>query len=159
MNRKQLSLYIATFVLAVIVVATLTILSLFPKSAPTPKPTPAASVQIVHGVGLYASLPPQVLDKTNLSQHPDGTHIQQTITPSDQAMINRDNTVGEFIKHLPYSGKTFRLYYDIDTNSFIVSFLKSQFSQANADFDKLLKDNGIQNRNWLYNLTVKQLTY
>lgn len=160
MSRKQLLVYLIAFIVSALVVISLFIASLFSEKPATQiidiSPSPAAPVR---GIGSFPSLPPQAVDLQNASAHPNGTYLQQTITPADQKIIQQDYLVGQLIKKLPFHSELFVLRYDIETNSFVVSFIKEKIDEANQSFDQFLKDNRIENRNWLYNLNTKNQTY
>lgn len=160
MSRKQLLVYLVAFIVSTVVVVSLFIASFFSKEPSTQiidlSPSPTAPLR---GVGSFPSLPPQAVDLPAATAHPNGTYLQQTITPADQKIIQQDYLVGQLIKKLPFHSELFVLRYDIETNSFVVSFIKDKLNEANQSFDKFLKDNSIENRNWLYNLNTKNQTY
>lgn len=159
MSRTQLALYLAAFVLATIVVFTLVLFSFFSKSSSPPvisvSPLPSSYAR-----GIPAnSLPPQVIDTVGVSKHPNNNTPQQTMTEVSEKLVTQDQQVGQLIKKLPFHSELFVLRYDIETNSFVVSFIKDKLNEANQSFDQFLKDNSIENRNWLYNLNIKNQTY
>ncbi len=160
MSRKQLLVYLVAFILSALVVVSLFIASFFSTEPANQiidiSPSPTSPLR---GVGSFPSLPPQAVDLPSASAHPNGTYLQQTITPADQKIIQQDYLIGQLIKKLPFHSELFVLRYDIETNSFVVSFIKDKLNEANQSFDQFLKDNSIENRNWLYNLNIKNQTY
>lgn len=159
MSRKQLLLYLIAFIISAVVIVSLLISSFFSRPSEQVINVAPSPFGILRGVGQFPSLPPQVIDNTSLSSHPNGSNIQQTITPEDEIGIKRDQLIGELIKKQPIHSELFVLRYDIETNSFVVSFIQDKVTEANKAFDQFLKDNHIENRNWLYNLSIRTQTY
>lgn len=71
----------------------------------------------------------------------------------DQEQLNRDSKVGQLIHQLPYSGQFFTMDYSFSSNQFVVTIQQGQESQSNQELDLFLKQNGIENRSWIKNLT------
>lgn len=66
----------------------------------------------------------------------------------------RSYLVGKLINILPYGTTLFTLSYDIDKDLFALSLKKDSVEDANKSFDLFLKENGIESRTWIENLTV-----
>lgn len=107
-------------------------LSPLPKSVPVFSPSPSASPSI-------GPLP---------------GHSYTYSSDEDVAQRRRGEAVAQLIKKLPYNGADFSLQYSFEKNTFIVTLDKNNTPAANAEFDKFLNENGIENRDWLYNLEV-----
>ncbi len=96
-------------------------------------------------------------DETYNSPNRPRDGIYQTITPDGEQMLKKDALIGQLINKLPHSTNTFTLTYDFEGNKFVFSYAPELEKEANKDFDEYLKENGIENRDWLYNLTVFKL--
>lgn len=89
-------------------------------------------------------------------QTPETGKDYQIITDEDKQEIDRDNAVGILIGNLPYQGQYSSLRYDIKKNNFVLIVKSNNRTAGNAEVDLFLKNNGILNRDWLYNLVTEE---
>lgn len=90
-----------------------------------------------------------------LAQGEDYQKSLPQIREAEKEQLRKDSLVGIFIQKLPYFGKSFSIGYDIDTNQFIAQIKQGEEQVGNEELDQFLKENGILDRSWLKNLTVK----
>jgi hypothetical protein len=84
---------------------------------------------------------------------------QEEINKSGDPQLKKDKLVSQFMDTLPYQGRFGRVVYTIDDNRVTLYFNPQQKEQALAEFDELLKRNGIESRDWVYNLFIKADLY
>ncbi len=60
----------------------------------------------------------------------------------------------KLINKLPYVGVLFSLSFDVDNDVFNLVLSKSNIGGANGEFDLFLKNNKVDSRSWIENLTV-----
>ena len=77
-----------------------------------------------------------------------------TWTPDRQEKERRSYLVGKLINILPRETVLFTLSYDIDKDLFALLLKKNSVDDANKSFDLFLKENGVDSRLWIENLTV-----
>ncbi len=147
MNRFQMFLMIFIIILAFIVFISFIFFSNAPFPS-EPTPIPSASTTPVQ----------RVIDDKSVELHPNNG-VYQTISSAAAEQIDQDTKIGQLIKKLPHRSENFSLVYDIDTNSFIAELSPTRRAQANRELDQFLEENGIMDRDWLYNLSIKQQTY
>ena len=75
-------------------------------------------------------------------------------SPQDQEKNRRSFLVGSLIDKLPYYGKNFSIIYDTSINVFFLYLNPSNIAGGNKDFDAFLKQNGIDERSWVENITI-----
>jgi hypothetical protein len=152
---KKYWLFITVTILVFLIFSTLVLLNLTkptPSIKPTISPKPATTYNPVGTSAPIASLSPST--PTQIKRPETGTDYQ-VITPKEEQKIDQDNAVGQLIKKLPYQSANFSLEYEFSTNKFTLTLNQNNLTAANNEFDQFLKDNSIQNRNWLYNLRTK----
>jgi hypothetical protein len=149
MSKFQIILIISVILLALIVLISFVFLSFRPSKGPSLEASTMPSMQSTQ----------RTIDKDNVKLHPQQGGVYQTISSEAAQMIDRDRKIGQFIKKLPHRAENFSLIYDIDTNSFIAELSSARRAQANRELDQFLQENGIMERSWLYNFTIKQQTY
>ncbi len=153
--RKEFIGYFIVIGVVLLIIVSFTFFSLFNQNnstSPTVSPVPISSTAQVN-----PSLSPLQVDTSNLEFHPNSSVIAQTIAPSAQQLLDKDTLIGNLIQNLPHVGVSFNLEYDYATNVFTVNLSKNNLTQANEEFDNYLKQNQVENRNWLYNLKTNTL--
>lgn len=108
------------------------------------KPTPPSPIQT-----FTVPSPAQIISK------PVPGEAYQSISTADEEQIKKDEIITQLIKKLPYLGTNFSFNYNLSINQFVLVLKTGQEQEGNAEFDKFLKDNQIENRSWLKNLVVK----
>lgn len=78
----------------------------------------------------------------------------QTYTKETKKKAAKEEKIRKFFKKVPIETEDFTLTYSYSDNSFTLNYLEKDKTNANFKFDQLLKDNGIEERDWLYNLKV-----
>lgn len=137
---KQNIVYVLAFAA---IVFGLTVI-LIPKPPPPPGPEPIVTF----------SPSPAGFPQTNAIR-PQGGEKYQSLSDNDQNQLRKDELVGELIKKLPHRGTTFTFIYEISINQFLLSLPAGREESGNIEFDQFLKNNQIENRDWLKNLTIK----
>lgn len=99
--------------------------------------------------------PPGQIDTENLNRHPTTRTPAQIITKEGQEVLDNDFKIGQLTKKLPYTGEKFTLSYDFDKNSFTVLIDQSEKEEGLKELDDFLNQNGIKDRNLLYNLSIQ----
>lgn len=150
-SRTNLIVYFLAILLVFIVLVTAAFFSFRDSFRREARPLPASSPEATP-----VRLLPEVIDQDNLQFHPTEGVPAQKITEEDKKIFNKDRLIGQLIKKLPYQGQLFKLEYDYSNNSFTVSLDNSDSAKANSELGAFLKDNQIENRNWLYNLEVRK---
>lgn len=79
----------------------------------------------------------------------------QKINEEEKSLLEQDSKVAAFINKLPELGINFTAAYDINTNSVTVTIPSDKVAEGNKEFDAYLQANGIKERSWIQNLTVK----
>ncbi len=129
MDIKKISFYLALILLSIII--------------------------IVFFISVGKSPSPPSIPKPNLKYSED----QKNIWASEAPQINRDATVGQLVKKLPYSGQYFRFYFDYPTARFILELDSNHIDEGNKNFDAFLKENKVEERSWVQNLTIKNVDF
>lgn len=105
--------------------------------------------------------PPQAIPVFSPSPNPSasiGPLPGQSYTYSSEAdAIKRKQgeAISQLIKKLPFKGSSFSLEYSFENIEFIAVLNSDNLTAANQELDQFLKDNGIADRNWFNNLTIK----
>lgn len=76
-----------------------------------------------------------------------------TASPEDIKKAKESYLVGQLIPALPHHGTNFSLYYDFSKNQFILYLNPFATSEGSVEFDAFLKQNGVEDRSWIENLT------
>ncbi len=92
---------------------------------------------------------------TNLTDTgPQPGHSYSYSSEEDVRGRKEGETVAQLIKKLPYNEADFSVQYSFEENKFIVTLNGNNTTLANEELDKFLHENGVENRDWLYNLEV-----
>lgn len=100
--------------------------------------------------------------KTSPTPTPFKNQLQDTALPGarndpqNEEENRRSFLVGSLINILPYHGRNFSFYYNFSTNQFILYINPAAVSQGNTEFDAFLKQNHVEARSWIENLTTTQ---
>lgn len=70
--------------------------------------------------------------------------------------MRRSSYVSALTPLLPYRGQNFRFEYSYDTLDYTVIFNKNAPALGNAEFDQFLKDHGVDSRDWIRHLVIKE---
>lgn len=79
---------------------------------------------------------------------------QEIISSEEHAVQNQALTVSAFIDKLPITGRFIQVTYNIYNNRVYLEYPAGNKDEALKEFVDLLKANGIENINWLYNLKI-----
>lgn len=132
------------------------LLAILTSSSRAPKPSPSPSLK--PNPSPYQSIPyssvkaDQIYSQEYISQ-------QEQMNKEVYEKIERDKKVADFMDTLPFNGQYGRAIYTIDDNRVTLYFKTGQREQALGEFDQLLKQNGIESRDWVYNLIIKADLY
>jgi hypothetical protein len=81
-----------------------------------------------------------------------GTGFGEDTNPTDIQTDKQSGDVMRLLKVTPYHGTNFALFYSYEGNYFTLYINPSNPSAGNAEFDGFLRQNGISNRSWIYDL-------
>jgi len=79
----------------------------------------------------------------------------EKIRVQEQATLDQDKKVSAFINKLPVQGINFTASYDISSNSVTVTIPSDKKAEGEKEFDNYLGANGIKERSWIQNLTIR----
>lgn len=128
-----------------------------------------STVVIILAIGIYIyginrktnpspAQPIQIFNRqptpTPLSNKPQAGRAYQKFTPADIDQLNKDTATGSLLNKLPYKGVNFSFVYYYEINRFTLVLKQGAEQQGNEEFDRWLKDNGINDRSWFRNLDV-----
>lgn len=77
------------------------------------------------------------------------------INEQEKSLLDQDKKVSAFISTLPVQGIDFTASYDIGTNSVTVTIPSARRAEGEKEFDAYLLANGIKQRSWIQNLTIR----
>lgn len=97
------------------------------------------------GTGYYSNLP----EESNIYRY-----RASQIDLKNQKQVSQDGLVGLLLTKLPYEGLNFSLYYNFQTNQFIVRKKTNDIASFTEEFAGFLNANHIKSKDWLYNLTI-----
>jgi hypothetical protein len=83
-----------------------------------------------------------------------GSGAIQNANPTIVEQDRESGFVLQMAQGLPYYGKNFSLFYDFNSNSFIVHINPLSVADGNAELTSFLKKNKIDNASWIKNLTT-----
>lgn len=122
---------VVIFVFAIFILFVLTMApSFFPKPNPTPTPTPYTPQPTGSGSNNY------------------------NVDSYTKTQLQREYYVSKLIGIVPYEGKDFALDYNIKSAMFVLTIKQNAQQAGNQEFDAFLKQNQIQDRSWISNLTI-----
>lgn len=104
---------------------------------------------------LPPSKPEQTPVVSSLPNHPQQGEIYNVITEKEKSQIEKDQLTGKLITLLPVQKELFSLEYNYDNNVFTVKLEEGKEQAANEEFIEFLKQNSIDDQNWLYNLKTE----
>ncbi len=141
--------YIFFAVALVVVISTIAIyLSINPTRDQSPSP-----------VTSFSPSPSPRLDQKNTPGEPDPGRSYQKIDQQGLEFIRRGTLISNLIDKLPFEGENFSLLYNLSNNQFIAVFNNKESTLAQKEFEAFLKQNNIEDKSWLYNLTIKEISY
>lgn len=79
---------------------------------------------------------------------------QEDIDLKEKPLQDQALTVSRFIDKLPVTGKFIKVTYNIYNNQIYLEYPAGNKDESLKEFVGLLKSNGIENINWLYNLQI-----
>jgi|CXWK01.1.fsa_nt_gi PBP1b-binding outer membrane lipoprotein LpoB len=151
-NLKFIALILIIFIIVSVVVVFMTT----PQTQSPSQQIPTQSVSPTSYPNLNPSpIPPSApIDNTFNSYTPEYLEEQQKVTEQEQPLYNKALIVSEFTDKLPFTGQYIKVSYNIYNNQIYLEYDKNNKDQALAEFVNLLKQNRIENINWLYNLSI-----
>jgi hypothetical protein len=151
-NIKSLAIiFILLMILSVII-----LLATTSQQSPTPSPLPVSSITPTSFPNLAPpSISPAASINTTYNEYsPQYLEEQERISQEEQPVINQALTVSAFIDKLPFKGQFISVTYNIYNNQVYLEYNRADKNQALQEFANLLKENKIENINWLYNLSI-----
>lgn len=106
---------------------------------------------------VQVEFPPQT-DSSSPPIPAQGTEYNQSvrkIQEEEKQAIYESSQVGKLLDILPYTGTNFSLSYSYSKNVFTLVLNGQNQSLGNAEFDRFLQQQGIQNRSWIKNLVIQ----
>lgn len=121
-----------------------------------PSPSPISTVTPTSFPNLAPpSISPNASINTTYNEYSEQyLREQEIINQQEKPVIDQALTVSGFIDKLPFQGKNIAVTYNIYNNQIYLEYNRSNKDQALVEFANLLKENNIENINWLYNLNI-----
>jgi len=82
----------------------------------------------------------------------------EKLIPTIESSEEKETKIGAVLNQLPYKGKNFSLYFDLDTGRYVLYINPSNKDLGNTEFEDFLKKNGVLSRYWLQNLFIMYIT-
>lgn len=125
----------------------------------TPSPTPPETVQIPLPTSFPEMAPPSISPTASVNNvfntySEQYKEEQKVISTQEQPIHDQALTISAFIDKLPTTGKFIKVTYNIYNNQVYLEYTAGNKDAALKEFVDLLKANGIENINWLYNLQI-----
>lgn len=152
-NIKYLAIII---VLLVILSAVIIMGTLQTQPSPPPQPTQPRSVQ---PTSFFNLAPPSIspsssIDDNFIEYSQQYLEQQEKITQEERSTDKQALIVSSFIDKLPITGQYIKVTYNIYNNQVYSEYDRDNKEAATKEFANLLKENQIQDINWLYNLQI-----
>lgn len=90
-----------------------------------------------------------VEDPTSLENN---TGVGIDTNPTEVQTNQQSSDVMSLLNKTPYYGKNFAFFYSYSGNYFTLYVSPNNKVAGNAEFDQFLKQNGVENRSWIYDL-------
>ncbi len=88
----------------------------------------------------------------SLSPKTSETGVDLERDPEKIKKSQESSDVMSLLNQTPHYGENFAFFYDYDGNFFTLYINPNNISSGNAEFDKFLKENGVDDRSWIYDL-------
>lgn len=79
---------------------------------------------------------------------------QEEVSTQEKKIQDQALTVSKFVDKLPITGRFIKVTYNIYNNKVYLEYPGKNKDESLEEFVDLLKSNGIENINWLYNLEI-----
>lgn len=100
---------------------------------------------------------PNVLTQPRVEtpQNPVPGGVYEYSSPKQVEIRSKQASVSAMLVKLPYQGKYFYLYYQYNTGTFILELQKGKESLGEKEYEKFLKENGIEDRTWIQKIITR----
>lgn len=153
-NLKSL----AIIIILLVILSMIIILTIRPSSPTYPVPSPVTTIQPTSYPNL---VPPPVpsnapINTDFIDYDEEYKKSQEQIYQQEKPILDRSTAVANFRDKLPYTGQFISVTYNIYAGQINLQYQKNNKQQALDEFVKLLKDNQIENIDWLPNLIITE---
>lgn len=148
-KNKQLLIPIISAVILATFVLIIAINLLFRPTSPNPPTSPTPTSSQVK----FPTINPGT-NENDIEQSETYRKSFQKASEEERPLFERDRTVGKLLNKLPYIGNNFHMEYSYAQNQFSVTIKNNNRDTGIKEFNQFLNVNGIENQNWIQNLTI-----